>query len=227
MDLAKLNPRGIKALFFLSIVAPVGILTSLRLAGVLRQPITVSQTVTLETITWEFQRPYPNQYTLIIDKLDSKCDVDGLSVVLSLAVSDYTNGSMYWEPPGDWIRFRIVINASTVDPNGFVTGVNITFRNDSRPSHVILLRTHLESANLSLSNIREEREPQAYTKAYVELSNPNHRNRIYFSEVGEWFLLDTSSDLTHQMEVACGIIYFNGTAYKEIVQPFQLNVIGR
>jgi len=223
----KLNGREIKALFVLSIVVPVGLLTTLRLSGVLKGPITISETTTLKAVKWEFQRPVPDQSIDIYDNLDATYVDNGLSATFRLEIWKYINGSMSWIPPGDWVDMGIRINATIINPNGFVNGVNVIFRNDSRPSHVNLLRTYLKFSNLSLVDIKEDRNLESYTKAYIKLSAVNHQNRIYFSAFAHWNLLDASSDLTHQMELTYELTYYNGTAYNKIIQPFQLSVFGR
>ncbi len=223
----KLNGRELKALFILSIVAPVSILISLRLTGILREPITISETTILEAVSWEFQRPHPDHSVPIFDNLNVTYVGNGVSVTFSLELWQYINGSMSWIPPGDWVDMKIMINATVTNPNGFVNDVYIVFQNDSQPSTAAWLRTFFSFENLSLANVKEERNPEAFTKGYVKLTGTNRPTQVHFLTVAHWFLLDASSDRTHQTEVVYELTYYNGTAYKKIIQPFQLKILGR
>ena len=220
----KLNGRNLKVLMLLSVVLPIGVLVSFRLAGILQEP--PIETTTLEAVKWEFQRPHPDQSVPIYNDLNATYVGNGLSVTFSLELWKYLNGSMSWIPPGDWIDMGIRINATVIEPDGFFDDVNIIFRNDSQPSHVNLLHTSLEYANLSLADIAEERNPESYTKAYVKLSAVNRQNRVYFSAFAQWNLLDASSNIVHQLEVTYELTYYNGTTYNKIIQPFQLKLLG-
>ena len=220
----KLNGRNLKVLMLLSVVLPIGLLVSFRLAGILQKPTT--GTTTLEAVKWEFQRPYPNQYIDIFDEIGSTYTVNEISATLHFIIWDYVPGSMERIPPGDRIYAEIKINATTTDPKGFVDSVSVFFRNDSKPSNVILLRTYINFVNLSLVDIMEERNPEAYAKTYVWLRSVNNPSKIYFSALNEWFLLDASSNRPHQMEVAYELTYYNGTVYKKLIQPFQLKILG-
>jgi len=224
--MTKLNSREMKALFVLSIVAPVSILASLRLTRVLQEPRTISETITLEAVKWEFERPQPDQSIAIFDNLNVTYVGNGASVTFSLELRQYLNGSMSWIPPGDWVDMKIVINATVTNHHGFVNDVFIVFQNDSQPSTAAWLRTFFSFENLSLSDVKEERNPEAFTKGYVRLTGTSRPGQIHFSTVAHWFLLDASSDRAHQIVAVYELIYYNGTAYKKVIQPFQLRFVG-
>jgi len=213
-----------KAFFLMSVIIPLGLLTTLRLTGVLQGPMIIAETTTLETKKWEFQRPNPDQYTPLYDNLNATYVSDGLLAMFHLEIWDYVNGSMDWVPPGDWVFIETEINAIATNPNSFEESFYIAFRNDSQPSTVAWLRTYFSFTNLSLVTVNEDVNRDAFTKGYVRLAGINHPSKINFKTVAIWFLLDVSSDRTHQIEVSYELTYYNGTTYKRIIQPFQLKM---
>lgn len=55
--LKRLTTRDLKVLTLLSVVVPVSLLVTFRLTGILpepERPITIAETITLDTIKWEF-----------------------------------------------------------------------------------------------------------------------------------------------------------------------------
>lgn len=220
----KLNGRELKALFVLSIVAPVSILVSLRLSGVLREPVIISETIILEAVKWEFQRL--NQSVDILDKLNTTYTSDGLSANMYVLVVSYHNNSIFSDD-NDFLRIIMMINSTSTNPNSFIESLHVIFHRDVQPSLVDWLGTSLNFDNLSLTGAASGwTSGEDYGEAYVMLTGLNYTNSIHFQATVEWSLL-TLNNQTHQLEVACELIYYNGTAYKKIVQPFQLKIVGR
>jgi len=220
----RLNEKKLKALFVLSIVAPLSLLTTLRLAGILQGPITITETTTLEPIKWEFQRP--NQSIDILNELGATSASDELSANMYILILSYHNNSQF-NDDNDYLRMLIKANSTVANSHGFIESVRVVFRKDSQASLVDWLGTSFNFENLSLVSFSSGwTHGERYETAYVALTSANHTRRINFSAIVEWSLL-TPKNQTHQMEVDYEFIYFNATAYKKIIQPFQLKIIGR
>lgn len=212
-----------KALFVLSIVAPVSILASLRLTGILQEPIAISETITLEAIKWEFERP--EDYMHIDHILESKYVDDGLSVAFRLIVGIYEENSTV-RYGADYIALGVSINSTATKPNANIKNIYVVFHTVFQPSLVDWVHTYFNYQNLSLLGISSGRTSEEdYQDAYVRLANLNNTERIRFWATAEWSLL-TPNTQTHQMGVTYELIYYNGTSYKKIIQPFQLNILG-
>lgn len=215
----RLNGRELKALFVLSIVVPVGVLVSLRLTGVLQEPIIISETIPLETIKWTFERP--NQTVDIFKVVETFYNNDGLTANPKIHIWDYVDrpyGGYYF----DCLYMAISINSTITNQDGFIESVYVILNKD-QSSQINWMDTDFHFENLSL--LERVYGYKSNMQAYVKLTGANHSNSVYFSSRVDWSLISPNNQ-THQMEVAYELTYFNGTVYKKVVQPFQLRIIG-
>jgi len=216
----KLNGRDLKALFILSIVAPVGILASLRLTGILQEPKTISETVTLESINWEFQRPNNDVY--IDKKLDATYVNSEFKATMLIWIGAYhENDPIIF----DHLSLGIIINSSTTNPDGFIENIYVVLRENYQASKVSWVRTDFLLENLSIVDLKELPEENS-VKAYARFVGLNHSNRANLQAAILWKLWSSNAQ-SHQMEISCELIYYNGTAHKKMAQPFQLRILGR
>lgn len=213
----KLNSRNLKALTLLSVVLPISLLVSFRLTGILQEPITISETITLETIKWEFERL--NQTVTLNETLESQYSNSEMSTIMRVMIGSYID-----HDPGfdDYVTMGVSTNSTITTLNGFVESVYITLHKDNQ-CIVEWQETLFHFENLSLVGKVEgfirDRE------AYINLRNMNHSKVIYLSATPTWFLLTPNSQ-THQMEITFELTYYNGTAYKKLIQLFQLKLLG-
>jgi len=219
----KLAGRRFRALMILSIVVPMGLLTSFKLAGMLG-PAAISETTTLETIEWVFERP--NQTVYIDDQLNATYDIDGLSVTFDLILGVYRNDDPIYLN-NDLISIGMSMNSTVTSSNSFIESIYVVVGKDSQPSLFGWISTFFgNSINLSLVAVSDGRTiGETYKQAYARLNGEDNPEDIYFWATAYWSLL-TPNNLSHQMEIAYEFTYYNGTAYNRIIQPFQLKING-
>jgi len=183
--------------------------------------ITIKENRTLDPVVWTFQRPDANQHVIIEDKLKPSYSNDGLSATFYMWLSDYIPraGSLNY----DTLRVRLDINATTSNPDSFIESVHVVAQKD-QTSEVGWQETDLYLENLSL--VASADGYRWDTQAYIKLADVNHTSRVYATTTTFWKLL-TPNTQSHQMEIAFEIVYYNGTAYNRVVQPFKLNIVGR
>jgi hypothetical protein len=216
------NKKRVLIFSVLSIVLPMSLLATFRLTGILQQPVTISETTTLEAVKWDFKRP--DQSVKIGDRLEVLYTNAGLSANIYVLMEHYHESGA--PDDNDYLRMVTAINLIATNQSFFIESVHVGFSKDSQSSLVDWLRTYFSFENLSLLGVSdgwtfEER----YKEAYVELAGVNHANSIYFGATAEWSL-PTPNTQSHQMEVAYEITYYNGTAYNKVVQLFQLKIVG-
>ena len=185
--------------------------------------ITIAENTTLDPVEWTFQRPNESaQFVYINDKLNAPYVGDGLSANMYVTIGIYhENDSAY--DYNDHLSILTVINATTSNLNSYVESVYVVVQKDNE-SALGWVRLQLYLENLSL--VASADAASWRTEAYIKLAGVNHARSIYAKATAEWSLL-TPNTQSHQMEVAFEITYYNGTAYNKIVQPFQLNIVGR
>lgn len=220
----RLRKRKCVSLTLLSIVVPMSLLATFRLTGILQGPMTISETTTLDAVQWEFERPNPYPQGVPIDKkLDATYAADGLSTTLCLWIYDYVDSVA----GHDFIIMAMRVNSTATDFDVFIESVQVVSGKDSQPSTVDWVDTYFDFKNLSLVDLSHGRtNGEDYKKAFVRLTGVNHPSKVYFSMRAVWFLL-TPNIQTHQMELSYEVTYYNGTAYKKIIQPFQLKIVGK
>ena len=216
IEMKRSNKRSLKAVFILSIVVLVSLLATLRFAGILQEP--VRDNITLEIIEWEIKRP--NQTVTLEDALKSSYSNSEMSTMMCVMIGTYSNDDPAFA--SDFVTIEVITNATTTTINSFVDSVYIVLHKDCQ-STVDWISTEFYFENLSLID-----QAQGYiqnTKAYISLKSLNHSNEVYLSAAAQW-LLFTPNNQSHQLDVFFELTFHNGTSYKKVIQPFQLEILG-
>jgi len=225
-----------KTLFALSIIVPIGILTTLRLTGILQGPITIAETKTLETVKWEFDRP-----STWVDLYQSKpkslyTNVEA-SVNVSLYIFTYNEKIKSNLFNSDYVIMNVTVTADA--SNGYVENVYLVFRENYTYSEVSFFAISYEGpwilqqrysnlsivgyAHISNREVKGNEILKDNEKAFIRLAGVNHPSKISAQPTIHW-ILRSPNNQTHEMEIISEVTYFNGTAYKKVVQPFQLKL---
>lgn len=211
-----------KVVLLLSVIAPMGLLATFRLAGILKEPLTISENKTLDAVSWSVERPAASIH--IGDLLRHFYDGD-VSVNYAVFIDDYLGVS--WDYGGsDVINMQINVTASI--GKGFIYSANITFWENYKSSFVNFFediawpKYYAYVENLSIIS-RKDWLIEPGLKAFVELAGLNNPKSVSFSCFVDW-VLRSPQNYTHQLEVRFELVYFNGTAYKRLTQPCMLKI---
>jgi hypothetical protein len=203
------------SLTLLSIIVPVSLLATFRLTGILKEPITISQTITLESKEWEIERP--NQTTSIEEDIATSYADDALTATMLVRIGVYVDTSAFVSR-FDYMDVTVAIDLATTVPSCFIESIYVVFWEDWPASKLDWLRTSFEFENLSLMNLIDGMKP------YIRLTGINHPSNAQFKTEAVWTFL-TPKNQSHHIKAAYEITYYDGTTYKKIVQPFLLNII--
>jgi hypothetical protein len=204
------------------VIVPIGLLTTFRIGGILRGPLTISENKTLDAVSWSMERPAGS--IKIGNLLRHVCSGD-VSVNSTVFIDDYHD---HFSDYGgsDFMNMQVNVTASV--GGGFINLINITFWEDYESSQVNFFednawpKYYANAENLSIIRHDDFRAGPGL-KAFVELSGVNSPKSVSFGCFADW-VLRSPQNYTHQMEIRFELVYFNGTAYKSIVQPFQLQI---
>jgi hypothetical protein len=202
-----------KGILVLSVILPISLFTGLKLAGMGQPPN--AETITLSPVAWQFNRTSAD--TLIQDWLNATYADNMCQMSFSVELGAY-------EPPDSAIptyKLIIGIGLAVVPLNGdfSVRSVLVTFGEDPQPSQIEVLRTYLSFENLTLTDFSSGEQ------ARVQLLGDGSQGGVHCQFSAFWFLF-TPNDVTSQRRVDFEITYFNGTAYKRVIQPFDLTLLG-
>lgn len=213
------------SLALLGIVVPVGLLATFRITGILQGPITISETTTLETVKWEFERP--NLLVNIRDRVENLYNADDVSMVYSILIGHYHEGPFTYDGV-DYLSMAVNVTATAL--NGYIESVYVVYCEDHERSLVALLEKDnlIVLGNLSIQNLADAFAKQWLlkndTKAFMSLTGVDHPSSVYVYAPTHWILRSPNKQ-SHQMEIVSEVTYYNGTAYKKVVMSTILRVI--
>lgn len=230
LNLKTLKVENWKAALLLSIVVPVGLLTAFKVTGVLREPttpITVSETITLETVKRELERPSSTISTE--ERIRSLYD-DDLLINQNIFIHHYVEEMQDY---GGSDCVSMIINVTATVQEGYLVNAYVAFHEDYQPSQVYMPSPESEPVfYASLENLSIIDSACAFerwwllennTKAFIKAAGENSPNAVYLWAPAHW-ILRSPNNYTHQMQIICEITYFNGSAYKKVVQPYLLKI---
>lgn len=220
--------RELKALIILSIVIPVGLLATSRLTGILKEAATIAETKTLDTVMWKRERPYTA--CRIIDpicQVSYRDDEIAFTEILELG---------HYDP--EWFGYKPAIpigvdNLTVSVANGFVQHIQINF-SEKYPISFAFIHyddgysvppngTHDVLCDLTVDKMldAEDHLLSNDTKASLNVLRIGEPRYVFMANWSVMYLLRSPYNFTHQIEISSEVIYFNGTAYKRLVQPVQ------
>jgi len=188
-----------------------------------RRGITIAENTMLKPVVWTFERPNESvQFVYIDEKLNAPYVGDGLSANMYVTIGIYHENALAYGGC-DHLSMLMAINATVGNAGGYIESVHVVAYKD-KESTVEWLEVTFDFENLSL--VASTDGYMWDTQAYIKLADVNHTGSVHAEATAEWSLL-TPNTQSHQLEVAYEIVYYNGTAYNRVVQPFQLNIVGR
>jgi hypothetical protein len=204
-----------KALILLSIAVPMSLLVIFKLTGVLHDPIVISGATTLETIKWEFERPHHG--VSILETAEGSYGDNNISILYSVFMGGYREGSGRYGS-SDYVLLTTNVTATVRD--GYIESVHLVFREDYENARINFFQEHqfFRLENLSIVDLKDWSK-----QVFVNLSGVNRPTSVYFWTPVDW-VLQSPGNQTHRMEIISEVTYFNGTAYRKVVQPFQLKI---
>ena len=210
----RLSKHKLVLLAILGIILLLGLL-----ATYILQELAQPQAVTLEIIEWEIKRP--NQTVTLEDALKSLYSNSEMSTMMCVEIGTYSNDDPAFA--SDFVIMEMTANLTVTTPNGFVESIYIILHKDNQ-SRIDWVNTLFDFENLSLHRVQQGF--LRVNEAYLELMGLNQPSNVHARAPAIWWL-PTPSKHSHQLETTFEFTYFNGTAHKKVIQPFQLRLIGK
>jgi len=221
--LAGVNMRGWKALLVLSILVPVGLFAGFKLTGVISGPPTVAETVHLQPAVWTRERPYMWCYVPGDEWLNTSYADGEITFSVRLVLVSYSDDWLDCGPA--LVGFGISsLNASV--PSGFIESVQVDYKETYPESWAYIRQFAVTYGNLTTYSTADgysnyqmlENESKACLKA-LALGQPRE---VYMGEQCVDYWLHSPYNYTHRITIEVAVTYFNGTVYKQLVQPVEL-----
>jgi hypothetical protein len=206
-----LDGRRLKTMALMSIVVPVSILIAFRFGGILQEPLKITETITLDTIERSFERPY---WAFDINETISSSFIrSDLSLNMSMLVHQYDDQACEYGG-SDYQGIIITMNIFTL--KGYVENVRLIFHESYEGALINLMPFDVRPKT---QNLLAKDLPSMARNASLEFAGVNRPNVAFF-----WaplhLVLQSPYNQSHQLDVISELVYFNGSAYKKVVQPF-------
>jgi hypothetical protein len=198
--------RKWKVILLVCVIVPVGFLAAWEIS-LMRQPST--ETVTLKPVSWEFAHPSRD---IDINQWQNASFADGAcSIAFATVIVDY-------ESTDSWgtLWFATSVDISGRSLSFYVRTASVSIGNLTGSLGVDIDSTHIIFRNLSLTSVG--------TNSARFVGNGRSKS-AYLSARALWDL-NTPANYTCQATVVAGVVYFNGTMFRRIQQPFNLVLSG-
>lgn len=200
----------------------MSVLVAFRLSGVLREQPTISMTTVLDSVKCGFERPDSDFYVPCRLNSSYANEIELNQEIIGIKFHRLN----WWLDDSDDVFFTICVNASI--QTGFPYSVNITIREEYENSRVYFDEISswpgifYNPENLTLADYAEFLQGTG-PKAFMTLVNNNFSKSVHFDGKIFW-VLESAQNRTHSLEVGLDVVYWNGTVYKKVVQPFFIEI---
>lgn len=179
----------------------------------------MAETITLDLLKWEYARP-ARRIMMDINMQALYAD-DEISATFLLPRIDYAERGSEQSAFGDDMVIGTILNLSLTNPHAFIK--NIVIATYENYSHSTVEWLDLQFNFLNLSLVSDYSRFGSGLKSRLELEGVNHPVGAFFSGIAYWEL-HSPNNQTNQIEIICEVTYYNGTAYKKLIQPFELKL---
>ncbi len=213
----KLNLTEAKVFFVLSMIVPLGLLTSFRFAGVLPEPPTLV-TLTTEPVGWQIDRP---KMAIHIDDLIRQPFInDEISLKTGFYVVGWTedrfDDAVY--SGRDGLEIEVFANAAM--QSDFSSSLSIMFYPQDNGSFVWVREDFQIRDNITIANMRGIGTNAS--EAYV-LATPTNRT-TNFGAMAHW-IFNNDDPEDHQLKIMFEFTYRNASVYKRVAVPMMLTML--
>jgi hypothetical protein len=196
-------------LTLVAIIIPVSLLTTFKITGIIKEPLKITHTIELDTVTLTFDRP--SDYVTAPAITNGYVDEN---ILVNASVPWVRSLEQGAENNRDMVEIRLWLNTTAFQ--GFLNSVefscyadNVSWVTNGYYYYLKLYNATVSSHNATVNSVH-------YT---FTVSNPA---AVYIPLV--WTYLDNDGSVDHQLSFDIQAIYYNGTAYCEVVIPLRIEI---
>lgn len=233
--LTVLNGNRWKAALFLSVIVPMSFLATFKLTGLMGRVAEISETLTLPSVEWEFEKPSfspdrplwlsdPNEVLVRNSYLN-----EGVNITFTVNPNSYQLVNEFYDY-SPVIVLNVNVTASVSE--GSVEAVRIVFQEANEASKVRLMGVlgplYVTWGNLTGTNQAclwyREWLLNSTVRAFVEAEGVGHPKGVLFDTMTAW-ILKVPDNVGQQLQVSAEVTYFDGTKYFRVVLPTVLRLV--
>lgn len=195
----------------LAVVIPIGLLATLRLTEVLREPQTIAETIEMETVTLEFDRPFKGVKAPAI----ANGYVDG-NVLINVSMPSIQYSEQGAVGNRDCVETNLWINATALQ--GFVHSVEFSCNVDDLSWIWWIYDPHRD--RFYNATLIEQNE----TANWIQLSFKASNSPAAIPLLLDWIFFEGDGSADHQLSLSVSIVQYNGTAYRKVIIPLRIKI---
>lgn len=207
------NGNKWKAVLFLSVILPMSFLVTFKLSGLTGGSATLTETVVLEPAKWELERP---SHELQVSRSFGATYANSVFVNQTVYISGYS--AYGW---GDSPFLESTLNMTVQTLKGHIETINVTYADEYLNSTVYLPIGFISS---DLAQTSHKDLLRGYDKAVVSFKGLNSPNSALLFMRSYWLLYSPHNE-TQSLRMQIKVVYFDGDAFRELVQPFEIQLI--
>jgi hypothetical protein len=173
----------------------------------------LAETVVLEPAKWELERP---SHELQVSRSFGATYANDVFVNQTVYISGYS--AYGW---GDSPLLESSLNMTVQTLKGHIETINITYT-DEYPNSTVYLPIEFISSNLAPTS--HEDLLRGYEKAVASFKGLNSPNSALLCMRSYWLLYSPHNE-TQSLRMQIKVVYFDGNAFRELVQPFEIQLI--
>ena len=207
---APIRRRKIASLTLLSIILPISLLVTFRIAGIVREP-PETQTITVNAVIWNMTRPslFSNMNAWVNN---SYADIVNFNIFVNHYIDNH-------QERGDYLEFWVHLNASVND--GFIQSMVIHFSRIDSNAYLNIIEDPdwISLRNLSIEAIHDWR-----TNNDIQ-ANAVGRPAEVSLKAGVWWMFTDEDSIDHSLPLSAEVTYFDGTMYQKVIIPICVEVL--
>jgi hypothetical protein len=206
--------RKYLSISILAVIIPVSLLTAFKITGIIPEPPTIVETIEMETVTLGFDRPFKDVKAPAI--ANGYVD-ENVLINVSMPSVEYCDQFSGDPSNGRDILFTSVwINATAFQ--GFVHSVEFSCEVDEISWICWIYDFHRDK--FYNATLVEKKETINWIRLNFRVSSSPAA--IYIPL--DWIFFEGDGSVEHQLSLSVRTIYYNGTAYREVVIPLRIEV---
>ena len=206
------------SLAILGILVPVGLLVTFRITGILQEPIAAPENITVETVSWQMDRP-SRTGVKFNERVENAYINKEASVSIGVHICTYHENDPETPYEGkDGVAFQVYVNTG-LEP-GFSATFAVRFCPIDYNAVVFVSQQFLVSDNATVTRMKQISTD--VEGAYVLAKATN--SSCHLSILVYWVFKDQNVE-DHQLKVVLEFTYRSRSVYKEVVLPIMLAMV--
>lgn len=199
----------LKAFLLLCILVSLGVLVAWQV-GLIGQPAT--ERVGLEAVVWEY--PRPTGFFNFSHWMNTSFADDSCSLIFASQLYYYEGYFTDWE-----LELAASVSISGKSPSFYVKAASVTVANLTGSPWVTaeIDQSYVSFKNLSLAGVQ---------KRSVQLVGNGGSKSAYLYAPVRWYMADSQTNPTCKATLIVEVVYFNGTMFRQTIQPYNLTLKG-